>query len=89
MSNGRVRRTESEWREVLSRFKKSGLSAREFCRREEIQVSSFLRWRQRLRGSAKRSDFVSVVATSPSPSPQLTWSAEVTLPDGTKLRFQG
>lgn len=43
MSNGRVRRDESEWREILSRCGETGLSAREFCRREKAELSSFLR----------------------------------------------
>jgi hypothetical protein len=32
----RIRRTEKQWTEILRRFEASGLSAREFCRREDL-----------------------------------------------------
>jgi hypothetical protein len=89
LSNGRVRGSEGEWREFFSRWKKSGLSVREFCRQEDLRVSSFQRWQQRLRGSSARADFVRVLP-APSPAPSAaTWTVEVTLPDGSRLRFQG
>lgn len=85
MSNGKVRRTEREWREILSRWEKSGVSPRDFCRKQELQLSSFERWRQKLNSSAP-DEFVAVTTASPSIS---TWMLEVTLPNGSKLRFQG
>jgi hypothetical protein len=89
LSNGRVRRTEAEWRELVGRFRKGGLSAREFSRKERLQLSSLQRWQARLNGRGVRSDFIAVVPTTPvSPSPR-PWSVEVTLPDGSRLRFQG
>lgn len=38
----------AQWRERLSRWRDSGLSIVEFCRREEISQSSFFDWRKRL-----------------------------------------
>ena len=89
MSNGRVRRTEKEWRELLSRWEKCRLSAREFCRKEEVKAVSFRRWQQRLCGPSARSEFVPVVAVPPAIPSVSSWAVEVTLPDGSKLRFQG
>lgn len=86
MSNGRVRRSEGEWREILSQWEGSGLSAQEFCRKQELQVSSFQRWRQKLNGSLARNEFVAI---SPLPSPVSSWTLEVTLPNGSRLQFQG
>lgn len=37
-----------QWRERLSRWRDSGLSIVEFCRREEISQASFFAWRRRL-----------------------------------------
>lgn len=37
-----------QWRERLSRWRDSGLSIVEFCRREEISQASFFAWRKRL-----------------------------------------
>jgi hypothetical protein len=86
MSNGRVRRTTEEWREILSRWERSGQSPREFCRKQEVQFSSFQRWHQRLDGSPRSSDFVALTPAPPSVS---SWTLEVTLPNGRKLHFQG
>ena len=89
MSNGRVRRTESERQELLARWKKSGLSVREFCRGEKVQVSSFQRWQQRSNAPSVRKDFVTVMSASPALPRASRWMVEVVLPDGSKLRFQG
>lgn len=86
MSNGKVRRTSEEWHEILTQWKRSGLSAKEFCRKEELQLSSFQRWQQKLDGSSEQHDFVTV-ATAPPPTS--SWVLEITLPNGTKLHFQG
>lgn len=37
---------EAYWRKVLKRFAKSGLSVREFCRREQLTESQFYAWRR-------------------------------------------
>lgn len=37
-----------EWNKIIGEQEKSGLTAREYCRRRDIGVSSFYRWRQRL-----------------------------------------
>lgn len=89
MSNGRVRRTEGEWRELVSRFRKSGLSAREFCRKERLKISSLQRWQARLKESGVRQDFVTVIPAAAPMGSSRSWAVEVTLPDGTRLRFQG
>ncbi len=38
----------AQWRERLSRWRDSGLSIVEFCRREEVSQASFFVWRKRL-----------------------------------------
>jgi hypothetical protein len=86
MANGRCRRTESEWRQILARWGRSGQTGRDFCRSEGIRLSSFQRWHHRLVATPSESDFVTVTAARPS-SP--AWIVEVTLPNGVNLRFQG
>lgn len=56
LADGRVRRTETEWRAVMERFERSGLSVSAFCRRAKLSRGSFETWRRRL-------------ADSPGPSP--------------------
>ncbi len=48
LSDGRVRRTEAEWRSVMKRFEKSGLSVSAFCQRAKLPRSSFVKWHRRL-----------------------------------------
>jgi hypothetical protein len=43
-----VRRSEAEWRSLVSRFKASGLGVRAFCRREAVSAASFYRWQRLL-----------------------------------------
>lgn len=40
-----ARRSEGEWRALLSRYRISGLSIEAYCRREAISAASFYRWR--------------------------------------------
>jgi hypothetical protein len=81
-SNGRVHRTQEEWREVVTRFAKSTLGRREFCRQEKINRNSFDRWHKRLTKSG-RSDFVDV---TPGRESSASWAVEVELADGTIVR---
>jgi transposase len=46
---------EQRWREALGRFTASGLSVREFCRREELTESAFYAWRRTLAAREARS----------------------------------
>ena len=87
-SPSRVRRDAKQWSEILRRFESSGLDRSEFCRREDVAVSSFQRWRHRL-GSVAAAEFVELVPTSSPSVPSSSWSLEVSLPNGVCLRFQG
>lgn len=86
LSNGRCKRTASEWRQILDRFRKSGQSCRDFCRKEGFHLGSFQRWQRRLDGSPAAGDFVTVTAV---PAVTSTWTLEVTLSGIGTLRFQG
>ena len=84
----RKRRTEAEWTEILRRFESSGVTQREFCRREGLALCSFQRWRRRL-GSVASTDFVELVpAVTPSEA-TLNWTLDVALPNGVCLRLRG
>ena len=43
--------TEALWRDRLARFRKSGLTVKEFCRQEGVSDPSFYQWRKRLAGA--------------------------------------
>lgn len=74
--NGRVRRSESEWRDLMHRFTKSGRSRAAFCRAEGISRSTFDLWQRKLREAQSApqlnsGDFVELVS-SESPAAAAT-----------------
>jgi len=83
-SNGRVRRSETEWREIFAKFAKSGLGRREFCCKEKINFNSFQRWGGRL-AVPRKSEFIDV---TPDQENSSSWAVEVELADGTMVRVR-
>ena len=86
----RVRRTEKQWTEILRRFEASGLSSREFCRREGLglSLSSLQRWRSRI-DVAPVAEFVELVSPSNPATASSSWALELSLPNGVCLRLRG
>jgi hypothetical protein len=86
-TNGRVRRSLAEWRTPCERFARSGLNVAEFCRREQLTLSTFKKWYRRCQeGEQKRSQFIEVV---PPPRAAGQWEVEVICPNGTRLHLRG
>lgn len=89
-----VRRSASDWQSILTRYERSDLSQRDFCRSEGVALASFFRWRQRLGiQSARRAvstpdvareDFVELATPNTTPP----WSIEIELPGGCILRLR-
>lgn len=100
LSDGRIRRTEPEWKEIIKRFGKSGLPIAEFCEKEEISRSAFASWKKQL-GTAPRStvhektpSFVEITSAARRKSSDSTvasaqTSFELDLPGGATLRWKG
>jgi transcriptional regulator with XRE-family HTH domain len=92
--DGRVRRTEAEWRAVQERFEKSGLSMSAFCRRSKLSRNSFVKWRRRLAGTPGPSaGFVEWIAPSAAAetvatAPHGAGEFELSLPGGVVLRWR-
>ena len=84
----RPRRDRKQWTEIVKRFESSGLSTRDFCRREGLASSSLQRWRLRL-GSVATPEFVEIVPETASSTSSADWSLDVSLPNGVSLRFEG
>jgi hypothetical protein len=93
LADGRVRRTEAEWRALFERFEKSGLSLVAFCRRTKLSRNSFLKWRRRLAGSARPAPaFVEWLASAPAKPEAVdergAGEFELSLPGGVILRWK-
>ena len=99
LSDGRIRRTESEWRALIEKFEAGNESEAAFCRGKKLSRKSFREWRARLaettarprrvRATRKRKTsqarFVELVVPSrPEPGPEF----EIELPGGVRLRWR-
>ena len=47
----KIRRTESEWRKIIKEWIASRKSQHDFCKQSGIPLSSFCRWRRKLKGN--------------------------------------
>lgn len=79
---------EAYWRKVLKQFSASGLSVREFCKREQLTESAFYAWRRTIgeRDVNAQPAFVPAVVTKEAASES---SIAIELSGGCMLRFSG
>ena len=88
-SNGKIRRSEEEWQEILTRFRESGMTEAAFCRQEKIAKSSFSKRKAVTRVQRRKPAFVELarpsklVESSPSECEMI-----LTLPGGATLRWK-
>ncbi len=87
----RVRRSEAEWRKLFARFEQSDQTREAFCAEQGIVLSSFLRWRKKLRDGLPRlpvavPDPVLVELTSKGEASG--WDVELELGAGVVLRLR-
>ncbi len=95
LADGRVRRTESEWRAILERYARSGLSESAFCRRAKLSRGSFVKCKQKLATKASASavmepTFVEWIApeTKGEEATESAGAFELSLPGGVVLRWK-
>lgn len=97
-SNGKVRRTSSEWEAIFEAYAASGLSESAFCRHKKISKSTFSKWKQRRaqlrrKSATRRSSRPSFVEWAPpataKPAPEVAAGEfELSLPGGIVLRWK-
>jgi hypothetical protein len=83
----KVERRHEHWRRVVGRWRASGLSQAEFCRRQDIPVWQLAWWRKRLKGQAEDATSLFVPVTI-APTAASAAELELTLPGGRILRFR-
>ena len=85
--DGKQRRSQAEWKQIVSEFQESGLSLREFSQQQSIPLVSLQRWNHRLASKSEPSqaEFVDV---TPEPAVSETWYAEIELPSGLIFRLR-
>ncbi len=91
----RIRRSEDEWRELFVRFEHGGQSREHFCADQGLAVSTFSRWRQRMRAQGREDTKVSseavFVELSSGDAPDAVaspWNVELQLGKGIFLRLR-
>ena len=86
-SNGHVQRSAVQWREIIARYRQSGLGRKEFCEQEGLTFRRFEEWeRRQQRGERGKGQFMELKAPSVAVSP---WAVEVEFPNGVRLRVRG
>jgi len=91
----RKHRTPEQWQVLVDQQRGSGLSAAQFCKKENIGYASFCNWRKRLSdqstddstgsGEASFVDLSSLMGTSQSPGSG--WNIVLSLGNGVELRL--
>lgn len=93
----KIRRSAPEWRSIISDYKMSGLTQREYCHHRGVAYSSFTTWHLKLKKSqsvlpAEESQpplFVEVTADNPTLNPTSNdWDVELAFANGTVLRLK-
>jgi hypothetical protein len=89
----RIRREPDEWRDIIRRFEQSGQTQEQFCTQHRLGLSTFNRWRQRLRhpqpAPSRGGDKALFIELEPTASvtPPLSWDVELELGGGVVLRL--
>lgn len=85
------RRSEAEWREIISDYKRSGLTQEAFCQQAAIPKSSFYKWHKRLEQNATPVDPAPFVDlnTLVHPKPPGSWEVDLDLGNGMRLSVRG
>jgi hypothetical protein len=89
LADGRVRRTEGEWRAIVARYERSGMSEVAFCQKAKLSRASFRNWRERLAGAESAEvGFVEWVTPEVVEESTARGEFELTLPGGAVLRWK-
>ncbi len=83
------RRTAAQWQAIIDQQAHSSLSIAEFCRKKNLSVSSFHRWRRLLRHKSQDPGFLELTAPlCDAEDSRASWFLEVDLPGGGHLRLK-
>lgn len=93
-SKRRIRGDQEEWRDLIARFEHSGQTRDQFCAEHNLGISTFSRWRQRLRQAIPTplpdNGEALFLELEPPPSANLSqaWDVQLELGAGMILRLR-
>jgi hypothetical protein len=82
------RRSAKQWRAILRRFDKSGLSPADFCRQQKLSLPAFRRWHRKQLAEASTAGFIELQPPAATQNVETPWTLELDLPGGGRLRIQ-
>jgi transposase-like protein len=87
-ARGRRLAVREEAQAALAAYERSGLTQREFARREGIKFFTFTGWLKRYRQAGEKPTFAEVRVAKPTPTPKATPRSKLTvkLPSGLVVR---
>ena len=94
LRRARSRRTSDQWQELFDRFARSGLTREQFCRKQGVSLSSFDRWRTKLRKGTPIASPISEpplfaeLTAPPAATTSPTWDIELQLGADVFLRLR-
>jgi len=83
-----VRRSAKQWRAIIRRFEKNSLSPADFCRKHDLTVPVFHKWRRKQLAEANAAGFIELQQPTEPLEAQTPWTLELDLPGGGRLRIQ-
>jgi len=83
-----IRRSAKQWRAILRRFEKTGLTPADFCHQKNISLPAFRRWYRKQLAETNAPGFVELQPSAISLKPEAPWTLELDLPGGGRLRIQ-
>jgi len=83
-----ARRNAKQWRAIIRRFEKSSLSPADFCRKHDLTVPVFHKWRRKQLAEANATGFIELQQPTEPLEPQSPWTLELDLLGGGRLRIQ-
>ena len=96
-SMGYVRRSASQWRELIGELRRSGQSQAAFCASRGVALSSLGNWLRKLKGEAvpvpgpqsrEAAGFIDLTAPTAAQEIPPAWDVELSLGDGIRLRLR-
>ena len=91
----KIRRSRAQWQSIMKKYDASALSQQDFCREQDLAISSFSKWRAQLAAGCKTAPdndsgnlFVEVAAIDDGEQPTLPWDVELVLKNGAVLRLR-
>ncbi len=94
VSQSRIRRSATQWRDIIRQYEQSGQTQAEFCSAYSLALSTFSRWHQRLAGLSdcvpnNEASFIELSPHEPPATDSSTpWDVELQLGTDMVLRLR-